>query len=102
MVQRTLAGRLAALEDREGRQITLELARTGMFAQVTQQAAVLLADLEMNEKMMPWNCDHCGKQLFESEFVEQKGDMLVYRCRDCERETVVLVVIAPLAKRVDE
>jgi hypothetical protein len=56
----------------------------------------------MNCKTIPWACTHCNEQLQESDYVEQKGDLLVYRCKNCSNEMLFHVVSVPSAKRLDE
>jgi len=49
-----------------------------------------------------WKCTSCNHQLQKSELVEQKGEILVFRCAECGNEAIVHFVPIPSSKPLDE
>jgi hypothetical protein len=49
-----------------------------------------------------WSCTACDEQLQRSDFVGQKGELLIFRCEKCGNETIIHFVPIPTAKPLDE
>lgn len=58
------------------------------------------SDIIPNE--IHWNCASCNNQLQRGEFVEQKGELLIFRCAKCGSETIIHFVPISSAKPLDE